>query len=90
MRRRQDIFVGFGNSKRRTPIGDYAEDKAKWTEIEKKTIDLINDENMMGVKWEKAARNRKAPTPKWEAPSPGPIIRPPTPPSFSMPGITIQ
>ena len=79
MRRRNEQYVGFGNSKKRTPIGDYAADAEKWQAIEQKTIKMINDEDMMGVKWEKAAKNRKSPTPKWQAPAPGG-------PAFEWPG----
>jgi hypothetical protein len=92
MRRRNDIFVGFGNSKKRTPIGDYAADREKWQTIEQNTIKLINDDNMMGIKWEQTARRRKAPTPKWQPPSSGPTIerREPVPdnrlPSFPSGG----
>jgi hypothetical protein len=43
-------------------VGSFAEDMARWRDVEQRVNEMIQDENMLGTQWERTFRNRKAPT----------------------------
>lgn len=55
----------------RAKVGDYAADKAKWSDVQAQAKELIKDEDMLGLAWRKAERKRRTPAPSLFGEQPG-------------------
>jgi hypothetical protein len=61
--------------RQRQHVGDYSEDIAKWGDIKERVDELIKDENMLGLAWNKTVRKRRTPVLPLEAPTGTPNFR---------------
>jgi hypothetical protein len=61
--------------RQRQHVGDYSEDLAKWGELKERVQELINDEDMLGLAWQKSVRKRRTPVLPLDAPTRSPNFR---------------
>jgi predicted ABC-type ATPase len=59
----EPVFDELMQRRRKAKVGDYADDQEKWLEIKDRVEQLIQDEDMLGTKWEKTVKKRRSPTP---------------------------
>ena len=57
-------------------VGDYADDLEKWNDVKERVQELIKDEDMLGLAWQKTVRKRRSPTPPLQMPAPSPFVMP--------------
>jgi adenylate kinase family enzyme len=59
----EPVFDELMQRRRKAKVGDYADDQEKWLEVKDRVEQLIQDEDMLGMKWEKTVKKRRSPTP---------------------------
>jgi hypothetical protein len=69
------VFGEVMRRRQRQHVGDYSEDLVKWGNVKKDVEEMIENEEMLGLAWNKTARKRRTPVLPLEAPTRSPNFR---------------